>query len=84
MGIRYGGRSKGTPNKATAELKDMIINALDKAGGEDYLAKQAIENPSAFMTLVGRILPKDINANLNFNEGLAERLREARERASRS
>jgi hypothetical protein len=59
-GERRGGRSKGTPNKVTRELKDMILSALDKSGGEKYLVKQAEENPVAFMTLLGKVLPKDI------------------------
>jgi len=84
MGIRYGGRAKGTPNKTTAELKEMILKALDNAGGETYLTTQAHANPQAFLTLVGKILPKDINANVNVNEELAKRLQDARERISRS
>jgi putative NADH-flavin reductase len=34
--------------------KAMILGALDKAGGEEYLMRQANENPSAFMTLLGK------------------------------
>jgi len=51
------GRKKGVPNKVTAKLKDMILNALDKAGGEDYLCEQARESPSAFLALIGKVLP---------------------------
>jgi len=59
---KYGGGSrKGVPNVVTKELKDMIRNALDKAGGEQYLYQQAIDNPTAFLTLIGKILPKDVN-----------------------
>lgn len=35
----------------------MILGALDKAGGEDYLMAQAEKNPSAFLTLIGKVLP---------------------------
>ena len=35
----------------------MILGALDKAGGEAYLARQANENPASFLTLVGKVLP---------------------------
>jgi len=56
-----GASRKGKPNKVTAELKDMIRGALDDAGGQEYLALQAMENPSAFMGLIGKILPKDVN-----------------------
>lgn len=56
-----GGSRKGIPNRATKELKDMILGALDQAGGQDYLATQAIENPGAFLSLIGKVLPKDLN-----------------------
>lgn len=51
------GRQKGVPNKMTKALKEMILGALERAGGEDYLLEQAQTNPSAFMTLVGKVLP---------------------------
>ena len=37
----------------------MILKALNRAGGVTYLARQAEENPSAFLSLLGRILPKE-------------------------
>lgn len=55
------GRPKGAVNKNTAALKDMILAALDKKGGIDYLSRQADENPTAFMTLVGKVLPLQVN-----------------------
>lgn len=51
------GRPKGSTNKSTKALKDMILAALDKKGGEEYLMKQADENPTAFLTLIGKVLP---------------------------
>jgi hypothetical protein len=41
----------------TGALKDMILNALNSAGGEKYLQLQAEKNPAAFLTLVGKVLP---------------------------
>jgi hypothetical protein len=41
----------------TRALKDMILQALDDVGGQQYLAEQAAKNPAAFMTLLGRVLP---------------------------
>lgn len=55
-----GGSRKGKPNKVSADLKAMIQGALDDVGGQKYLAQQARENPSAFLTLVGRTLPKEL------------------------
>jgi hypothetical protein len=51
------GRPKGCLNKNTTALKDMILGALNKAGGEEYLLRQAEENPTAFLTIVGKVLP---------------------------
>lgn len=51
------GRKRGVPNRATAALKDMILNALDGAGGEEYLKRQAVLNPGPFLALVGKVLP---------------------------
>ncbi len=59
-GVRLGGRSKGTPNKVTAALKDLILQALSDAGGVSYLTEQAQKNPTAFLSLVGRVLPLQV------------------------
>jgi hypothetical protein len=58
------GRPKGVPNKNTTAVKDMILQALSNKGGVKYLEKQADENPTAFLTLVGKVLPLDVNANV--------------------
>ena len=65
-GVRLGGRQKGTQNKITVALKDAILQALDAADPEGrvgYLTKQASENPVAFMTLVGKVLPMQITGD---------------------
>jgi hypothetical protein len=56
------GRPKGSPNKVTAELKDMILEALSSAGGVDYLTERAMDprTASAFLTLVGKTLPMTV------------------------
>jgi hypothetical protein len=41
----------------SGEVKAMILAALDKAGGVEYLARQAEATPAAFLGLVGRMLP---------------------------
>jgi len=51
------GRPKGCPNKLTTELKAMIMGALAECGGVEYLKVQAVENPSAFLRLVGQLIP---------------------------
>lgn len=54
------GRPKGVPNKNTTALKEMILQALDGKGGVDYLVRQADENPTAFLSLVGKVLPMTV------------------------
>lgn len=57
---KTGGRTAGTPNKLTKTVKMMVLAALDKAGGETYLLKQAKENPTAFLTLLGKVMPTQV------------------------
>lgn len=38
-------------------LRDTILAALQAVGGQAYLARQAEENPVAFMALLGRLVP---------------------------
>ena len=47
----------------TRTLREMILGALDDAGGEDYLAEQAHKNPAAFMALLGRVLPREMQTD---------------------
>lgn len=71
MGARKGhrppnagkGRKKGVPNKVTGELKDMILAALSQAGGVDYLQARAIDSPAAFLSLVGKVLPLQVQGD---------------------
>lgn len=66
-GLKRGGttgRKRGTPNKVTRQLKDMILTALDRAGGHKggvgYLTWAAKKQPRAFLALVGRVLPLQV------------------------
>jgi hypothetical protein len=54
------GRPKGSVNKTTKALKDMILGALDDAGGQQYLLKQALDNPNQFLALIGKVLPMQV------------------------
>lgn len=62
-GRHTGGRKKGTPNKNTTALKDMILQALANVGGTDYLEQQAKQNPATFMSLIGRVLPLQVKTD---------------------
>jgi hypothetical protein len=62
---KTGGRQKGTTNKLTADVKTMVLTALDRAGGVDYLLAQSQSNPNAFLTLVGKVLPLTVAGDPN-------------------
>lgn len=55
------GRPKGLQNKTTVTIREAILKAFDKAGGADYLARMADEQPAAFMSLLSKVLPTQIN-----------------------
>lgn len=61
-GEKKPNQGKRGPNKSTVELKAMILGALDQAGGMKYLADKAADprTASAFLTLVGKVLPLTI------------------------
>ena len=59
-GVKTGGRKKGTPNKLTGDVRAMILGALEDVGGRKYLVTQAKQNPTAFLTLVGKVLPMQV------------------------
>jgi hypothetical protein len=64
---KSGGRQRGTPNKTTALLKDAILLAAERAGGEaglvGYLQTQATASPGPFMALLGKVLPTQLTGD---------------------
>ena len=59
-------RAPGAGRIATKKLlsmQEMVEQALDKAGGVEWLVMQAETNPNSFMSLVGKLMPKDVNVN---------------------
>lgn len=61
------GRKKGSVNKTTALLKDAILQAASNAGGSGglvaYLTQQAADNPGPFMSLLGKVLPMQVQGD---------------------
>jgi len=60
-GAREGaGRPKGSLDKGNAAIREMILEALEGAGGVSYLIDKAESHPQAFMGLIGKVLPLQV------------------------
>ncbi len=66
------GRKKGSQNKTTTALKEAILAAAEGHGEDDagtggltgYLRKVAREDIKAFASLLGRVLPLDVQGSV--------------------
>ncbi len=79
------GRPKGALNKVGSDVRLMVLQALNAAGGIDYLLAQAWKaNPAAFLALVGKLIPAKVEADMTVrDENLAQQLNEARQRVAK-
>ena len=78
------GRRKGSKNKTTVLLKEAIEESFANVGGAEYLTQMAQLEPKAYLTLLAKILPAKIEADINVFQGnqLVERLQQGRTLAS--
>ena len=66
--LHGGGRKPGQQNRLTVVMKNAIEEAFEKAGGVEYLVRIANGNTAdrtAFMALLGRLLPMQVNSNID-------------------
>jgi hypothetical protein len=79
-GKKFGGRSKGTPNKTTAETKQALQNVLSKQIDRLQVTinkLEPIDKVNALAKLLPYILPKQQDIVIN-TEPLSEEARERR------
>ena len=55
----------------------MILGALNELGGTQYLVEQGRANPSAFLSLVGRVLPMQVDGRVELDVDVNVLAREA-------
>jgi len=61
------GRPKGSIDKGNALIREMIVEALHGVGGVSYLMEQATEKPAAFLALIGKVMPVQVQAEIDAN-----------------
>lgn len=54
------GRPKGSLDKGNALIREMIVEALHGVGGVSYLQEKAESHPQAFMALIGKVMPVQV------------------------
>jgi hypothetical protein len=61
-GEKRPNQGKRGPNKNTLAIKDMILNALEGVGGEDYLMARANDprTAAAFLGLIAKVMPTQV------------------------
>jgi hypothetical protein len=72
--IRAGAPTKENARKVYVNIKEMIEGAVVAEGGLEYMRQQARDNPTAFLALVGKILPRTINLDAHVTTHVRETL----------
>ena len=57
------GRPHGSKNKNTLKIKDAMMRAFQRAGGEDYLVRLAKTDKALFVNLLTKIIPSEVNVS---------------------
>lgn len=65
---KLGGRVAGTPNKMSQDMILMLQETLQELGGKEYLKRVAETHPQAFLSLIGKTLPKDVTLDTKQGE----------------
>lgn len=68
-GRKFGGRKKGVPNKKTALVRAILIEAFEKVGGIKALVKWGKANPTDFYNIWVKLLPQQVRAELTGQGG---------------
>jgi hypothetical protein len=61
---KHGGRTRGTPNRLPAKVKEAIQAAFDEVGGKDYLVEVARTDPRVFCALLAKLVPAEVRAEV--------------------
>ena len=62
------GRPKGAVSVMSHDLRAMVLKALTMVGGVEFLAQQAERNPVAILSLLARLIPREIVADVTHHQ----------------
>lgn len=48
------------PNKVTRTLRDALMQSFEEVGGAEYLVIQARTNPTAYLSMLAKIIPTEV------------------------
>jgi len=64
---KTGGAQKGSVHLHSQAVKNAVYEVFHKLGGKRYLKKIAEENPPLFLSLLAKLLPTEVRAELDVN-----------------
>ena len=64
---KTGGRTRGTPNKTTANVREAIEMAFAGIGGVEAFSSWAKENQTEFYKLYSKLLPLQVSGEVDGN-----------------
>ena len=59
------GRPRGTRNKVSESIRAQFAEALERLGGVDYLVEVGRKHPRLFVSVIARVMPKEIHAQVS-------------------
>lgn len=63
-GLAGPGRPPGLQNRVTRSVKAALVEAFERRGGVDALLAWSNDDPTAFYTLWGKLIPQEIKAEI--------------------
>ena len=64
---KSGGAQKGSVHLHSQAVKNAVYEVFHGLGGKKYLKKIAEENPALFLSLLAKLLPTEVRAELDVN-----------------
>ena len=61
-------------------MKEALLRAFDRVGGEAFLLQLAKSDPKTFVMLLSKLIPREVQAQIEGPSDLPERILAARER----